>query len=116
MTRRLRTARWMAVVREALATSWAQPVASVVTIVMVAGMCATVLLTTGRTVGAEQAVISSIDSAGTRSIIVRAETSREVGGDFHLFLTPRPGTIGLVLGDVSGKGMAAALTATGDSI
>ena len=48
MTRRLRTARWMAVVREALATSWAQPVASVVTIVMVAGMCATVLLTTGR--------------------------------------------------------------------
>ncbi len=73
MTGRKRTPRSMAVVREALATSWAQPVASVVTIVMVAGMCATVLLTTGRTVGAEQAVISSIDSAGTRSIIVRAE-------------------------------------------
>lgn len=46
-------------------------------------------------------------------LAVRAETSREVGGDFHLFLTPRPGVIGLVLGDVSGKGMAAALTATG---
>ncbi|AXH37565.1 lipoprotein ABC transporter permease (plasmid) [Humibacter sp. BT305] len=40
---------------------------------MVAGMCATVLLTTGRTVGAEQAVLTSIDSAGTRSIVVRAE-------------------------------------------
>lgn len=39
---------------------------------MVAGMCATVLLTAGRTVGAEQAVLGSIDSAGTRSIIVRA--------------------------------------------
>ncbi len=62
-----------AVCREALATSWAQPVASVVTIVMVAGMCAAVLLTTGRTVGAEQAVLSSIDSEGTRSIVIRAE-------------------------------------------
>lgn len=62
-----------AIAREALATAWAQPVASIVTIVIVAGMCATVLLTTGRTVGAEQAVLSSIDSAGTRSIVVRAE-------------------------------------------
>ncbi|MCY7288255.1 MAG: lipoprotein ABC transporter permease [Cryobacterium sp.] len=42
-------------------------------IVIVAGMCATVLLTTGRTVGAQQAVLGSIDSAGTRSIIVRAD-------------------------------------------
>ncbi|WP_227411904.1 MULTISPECIES: FtsX-like permease family protein [unclassified Cryobacterium] len=65
--------RWWAVVREALASALSQPVASVVTIVMVAGMCATVLLTTGRTVGAEQAVIGTIDSAGTRSIVVRAE-------------------------------------------
>jgi hypothetical protein len=47
------------------------------------------------------------------TVAVRATPSREVGGDFHLFLTPRPGTIGIVLGDVSGKGMAAALTATG---
>lgn len=62
-----------ALFRESLATAWAQPVASVVTIVMVAGMCAAVLLTTGRTVGAEQAVLSSIDSEGTRSIIIRAD-------------------------------------------
>lgn len=65
--------RWLAVIREALATAKSQPVASVVSIVIVAGMCATVLLTTGRTVGAEQAVLGSIDSAGTRSIIVRAD-------------------------------------------
>lgn len=65
--------RALAVVRESLQTAWAQPVASVVTIVMVAGMCATVLLTTGRTVGAEQSVLGSIDSAGTRSIVIRAE-------------------------------------------
>ncbi len=63
----------VALLRESLATAWAQPVASVVTIVMVAGMCATVLLTTGRTVGAEQSVLGSIDSAGTRSIVIRAE-------------------------------------------
>jgi putative ABC transport system permease protein len=42
-------------------------------VLIIAGMVATVLLTTGRTVGAEQAVLSSIDSAGTRSIVVRAE-------------------------------------------
>jgi len=65
--------RRLAVVEEALRIAWAQPVASAVTIIMVAGMCATVLLTTGRTVGAEQDVMSSIDSAGTRSIIFRAD-------------------------------------------
>jgi putative ABC transport system permease protein len=72
---------WLAIGREALATAWAQPVASIVTIVMVAGMCATVLLTTGRTVGAEQAVLGSIDSAGTRSIIVRAEAGAGLTSD-----------------------------------
>ncbi|QTX06230.1 lipoprotein ABC transporter permease [Agromyces archimandritae] len=40
---------------------------------MIAAMCLAVLLTAGRTVGAEQAVIGSIDSAGTRSIVVRAD-------------------------------------------
>jgi putative ABC transport system permease protein len=52
----------------------AAPVASILTMIMIAGMCAAVLLTSGRTVGAEQAVIGSIDSAGTRSIIVRAKS------------------------------------------
>jgi putative ABC transport system permease protein len=62
-------------VREALISAWTQPVASLVSIVIVAGMVSSVLLTTGRTVGSEQAVLGSIDSAGTRSIIVRADTS-----------------------------------------
>lgn len=65
--------RWSAVVREAVATGWAQPVASIVTIVVIAGMCTAVLLTSGRTVGAEQAILGSIDAEGTRSIIIRAE-------------------------------------------
>lgn len=63
-----------ALLREAVASARSSRVASIVTIVMIAGMCAAVLLTTGRTVGAEQAVISSIDSAGTRSIVIRAES------------------------------------------
>lgn len=65
--------RILAVLREAMASARSQPVASVVSIIMVAGMCATVLLTTGRTVGAEQAVLGSIDSAGTRAVVIRAE-------------------------------------------
>lgn len=65
--------RWIAIATESLSIAKSQPVISAVTIFMLAGMVATVLLTTGRTVGAEQAVISTIDDAGTRSVIIRAE-------------------------------------------
>jgi putative ABC transport system permease protein len=67
--------------REAAATARSQPVASTLTILMVAGMILAVMLTTGRTVGAEQEVLGSIDSAGTRSIVVRAETDAGVTSD-----------------------------------
>ena len=70
-----------ALMREAIASARSSRVASIVTIVMIAGMCAAVLLTTGRTVGAEQAVISSIDSAGTRSIVIRAEADAGLQAD-----------------------------------
>ena len=65
--------RFTAMMREAATSALAAPVASILTVVMIAGMCAAVLLTSGRTVGAEQSVMSSIDSEGTRSIIVRAD-------------------------------------------
>lgn len=64
--------------REAGASARSQPVASVVTVLMIIGMTVAVMLTTGRTVGAEQAVLGSIDSAGTRSITVRAEAGAGV--------------------------------------
>jgi len=67
--------------REALASAWSAPVTSVATIVMVAGLCATVLLTTGRTVGAEQTVLSSIDLVGTRAIVVRSDSTAGVDTD-----------------------------------
>lgn len=59
--------------REAVASARSQPVASSLTVAMVAGMCVAVLLTTGRTVPAEQAVLARIDEAGTSSIIVRVD-------------------------------------------
>lgn len=67
---------WVALLREAIASARGQPVASLLTVAMVAGMCTAVLLTTGRTVAAEQAVLAELDAAGTRTVVVRAhETS-----------------------------------------
>lgn len=68
----------LALLREAVATARSQRVASLVSIIMIAGVCAAVLLTTGRSVGAEQDVLASIDSSGTRSIVVRAEPAAGV--------------------------------------
>lgn len=73
--------RLLIVTREAVASARSQPVFSIVTILMVAGMVLAVMLTTGRTVGAEQQVLSSIDDVGTRTIAIRAETSAGVTTD-----------------------------------
>jgi len=70
-----------AVVREAFASAISQPVASILTILMIAGMIVTVMLTTGRTVGAEQRVLGSIDDAGTRTIQIRAENGAGLTSD-----------------------------------
>jgi len=60
------------ILREAFATAKSQPVASLMTVVMVAGMAIAVLLTTGQTAAAERAALAQINAIGTRSIIVRA--------------------------------------------
>ncbi len=65
--------RALAVLREAVASARSQPVASLLTVLMIAGMVLAVMLTTGRTVGAEQQVLGSLDDLGTRSIVIRAE-------------------------------------------
>lgn len=61
------------ILRESLAMARTQPVPSLIAIIMIAGMCAAVLLTQGRTVGIQQAVVNTLDDAGTRTIIVRAD-------------------------------------------
>lgn len=63
---------FFAVIAESIRTIRSQPVMSFLTIIMIAGMCVAVILTTGRTVGAEQSVLSTLDSAGTKSIVVKA--------------------------------------------
>lgn len=76
---RLALARNRAVIREAVASATAQPVVSALAVVVVAVMCLAVFLTAGRTVGAEERVLASLDSAGTRSIVVRAEPGAGLG-------------------------------------
>lgn len=65
-------------IREAGASARSQPAASAVTVLMVIGMILAVMLTTGRTIGAERQILGSVDSAGTRSITVRAEAGSGV--------------------------------------
>lgn len=69
------------VLRESRAAIRSQPVASIITVLMVVGMIVVVMLTTGRTVGAEQNVLNSIDSAGTRSITIRADPDSDLTAD-----------------------------------
>ena len=42
-------------------------------------------------------------------VAARFEPARELGGDFHDFLSPEPNTLVVAVGDVSGKGVPAAL-------
>jgi len=72
--------RTKALIREACLSAFSQPIASLLTIVMVAGMVIAALLTTGQTAAAERAAMGQIDAAGTRSIVIRASE--------HAGLTP----------------------------
>jgi putative ABC transport system permease protein len=67
---------------EAARVARAQSVASTITVLIVAAVCGVILSTTGQTIQAEQAVLSRIDDAGTRSIVIsdtegRAEITPE---------------------------------------
>jgi putative ABC transport system permease protein len=57
---------------EAFKSAMSQRIASLMTVLMVSGMCLAVLLTTGRSIGAEAVVLGTIDDVGTRAITVRA--------------------------------------------
>lgn len=80
-------ARARAVLAEATAITLAQPAMSALTAVVVAALCAVVVLTTGRTVGSEQQVLASIDAAGTRTIVIRAEPDAAVDSSIITRLT-----------------------------
>ena len=61
--------------------AWGQPASALVTIIAVAAMCCSVLLTSGRTVASQQEVLASLDAIGTRSIVVRAEPAAGLESD-----------------------------------
>ncbi|MFT4294343.1 MAG: hypothetical protein QM582_02900 [Micropruina sp.] len=65
-------------VREAIAMAWAQRVPTVIAMVLMGGMTAAVLLTTGRASAAEAQILASIDAVGSRAITIRAEPSAGV--------------------------------------
>lgn len=58
---------------EAVRSIRSQPVASAGMVLVTALLCLVVLLTQGRTVGAARDVVASIDRAGTRTLVVRAD-------------------------------------------
>lgn len=68
----------MRLIAEGVRSAAAQPVATTITGLIVAGVCAVILSTTGQTVQAERQVLSQIDSAGTRSIII-SDTAGDAG-------------------------------------
>lgn len=68
-------------IREAIASAWSQPVASVLTVLMITGMILAVMLTTGRSAGAQQQVINSLDTSGTRSIVIKADPTAGLTSD-----------------------------------
>ncbi len=70
-----------AILREAVASARSQAVASVLAVLVIAGMVVAVMLTTGRTVGAERQVLDSLDQAGTRSVVIHAEDAAGVTSD-----------------------------------
>ncbi|WP_282838108.1 ABC transporter permease [Microbacterium flavum] len=69
------------ILAEAAASARSGPAASILTILIIAGMVLTVMMTTGRTVAAEQQVLGSIDDAGTRTIQIRAEDTAGITSD-----------------------------------
>ncbi|WP_104092526.1 ABC transporter permease [Arthrobacter sp. GMC3] len=67
--------------RESRRNAYANPVASIVTLLLIAGMCIAVLLTSGRAAGAQQAVLGTLDEAGTRTIVVTSDKTDGIPND-----------------------------------
>ncbi len=63
-----------ALLREAGASAFSAPVISALVVIMIGSMCAAIVLTNGRSVASERAVLATIDNAGTRSITITARS------------------------------------------
>lgn len=65
-----------ALIREVLASAFAQRVPTIMVAILVAAMCATTLTTVGRSAAAEAQVLTRLDSAGARYLKVRDAKDR----------------------------------------
>lgn len=74
----MRPARAGAFAREVVVSALAQRVFTAVTLLVVAGSTLTILMTSGRSAGAEAAVLNTIDAQGTRTITVQT-LAQDVG-------------------------------------
>ncbi len=66
------------ILREAVAAAKSQRVASLATMLVVAALAGAVLLTAGRVAGTEHRVLSTIDSAASRTVVFRLESGAGV--------------------------------------
>lgn len=73
-----RKPRLAAVSRESWEIARSQPITSLVIVGVVCAIMVVVLLTTGRTVAGEEAIIASMDTAGTRSVTIRIDPKEEI--------------------------------------
>ncbi|MFT4030652.1 MAG: lipoprotein ABC transporter permease [Protaetiibacter sp.] len=74
--------------KEALSSAKSQPVASAATLLVTVGMVLAVMLTTGRTVGAQEQVLGSIDAMGTRTLVIHADDGAGMSTDALTRLAP----------------------------
>jgi putative ABC transport system permease protein len=65
-------------VREAMVAAIGRVVPTILSLAMIGGASATVLLTSGRTVGQEQSVLAAVDAAGIRTIVIQVPLSAEL--------------------------------------
>lgn len=70
-TKRAGGMRLGALLREVIASAFAQKVPTVMVAILVAAMCATTLATVGRSAAAEAQVLQRLDSAGARFLVVK---------------------------------------------
>lgn len=59
--------------KESLKACRSQPVSTALSIVIVAAMCLAVLLTTGRSLGVREEVLRSVDTLGSRTVVITAQ-------------------------------------------
>ena len=99
----MKRSRFLQLVPEVVKASVASPVPTLAAVVVTAAMCLSIVLTDGRTEGAQRDVVQRIDEAGTTAVIVRADPRAGLSPDI---LNP--------LSDVSGVEWALAAASAVD--